>query len=65
MIYILCAAIVIICTKKFSKILCIQDEEKPEMLIMSLIPVVNTVAVIGMLITIGFNFLLNYIKDDN
>lgn len=35
------------------------------MLIMSLIPVVNTVAAIGMLITIGFNFLLNYIKDDN
>lgn len=64
-IYILCAAIVIICTKKFSKILYIQDEEKPAMLIMSLIPVMNTVAAIGMLVIIGFNFLLNYIKDDN
>ena len=65
MIYILCAAIDIFCIKRFSKVLYIQDEEKPAMLIMSLIPVINTVAAIGMLITIGFNFLLNYIKDDN
>lgn len=64
-IYILCAEIDIFCIKRFSKVLYIQDEEKPAMLIMSLIPVINTVAAIGMLITIGFNFLLNYIKDDN
>lgn len=59
-IYILCAAIDIFCIKRFSKVLYIQDEEK--MLIMSLIPVMNTIAAMGMLIIIGFNFLLNYIK---
>lgn len=64
-IYILCAAIVILCTKRFYKVLYIQDEEKPAMLIMSLIPVMNTIAAMGMLVIIGFNFLLNYIKDDN
>lgn len=61
-IYILCAAIDIFCIKRFSKVLYIQDEEKPAMLIMSLIPVMNTIAAMGMLIIIGFNFLLNYIK---
>lgn len=64
-IYILCAAIVIICTKKFSKILCIKNDDRPVILLMGLVPSMNTVIAIGMLAIIGYNFLLNYIKDDN
>lgn len=64
-IYILCAAIVIICTKKFSKVLCIENDDKPVILLMGLVPSMNTMIAIGMLAIIGVNFLLNYIKDDN
>lgn len=64
-IYVLCAVTAIVCVKRFSKVFDIQDDDKPAILLISLIPVMNTIAALGMLIIIGFNFLLNYIKDDN